>query len=129
VALLLFARNESTRFISPTKTPEYLAAGKPVVSTSIQDVVHPYGERNLVNIADRPEDFVRAIEKVLALGDDEQRQWRSDVEEFLRNISWDDTWSEMSRLIDNVVIPRKAAVMARGQRMVKMQAVGLSGTS
>ena len=44
VALLLFARNEATRFISPTKTPEYLAAGKPVVSTSIRDVVNPYGE-------------------------------------------------------------------------------------
>src|SRR5205814_4717049 len=34
VALMPFARNEATRFISPTKTPEYLAAGKPVVSTS-----------------------------------------------------------------------------------------------
>ena len=43
IALLLFARNESTRFISPTKTPEYLAAGKPVISTSIRDVVRPYG--------------------------------------------------------------------------------------
>ena len=45
VALLPFARNEATRFISPTKTPEYLAAGRPVVSTSIRDVVRPYGER------------------------------------------------------------------------------------
>ena len=52
VALLLFARNEATRFISPTKTPEYLAAGKPVVSTSIRDVVTPYGDRDLVRIAD-----------------------------------------------------------------------------
>ena len=48
IALLLFARNESTRFISPTKTPEYLAAGRPVISTSIRDVVRPYGELNLV---------------------------------------------------------------------------------
>ena len=52
VALLPFARNDATRFISPTKTPEYLAAGKPVVSTSIRDVVRPYGERGLVRIAD-----------------------------------------------------------------------------
>jgi UDP-galactopyranose mutase len=50
--LLLFARNESTRFISPYKTPEYLAAGKPVISTSIRDVVRPYGELKLVEIAD-----------------------------------------------------------------------------
>src|SRR5882757_3923869 len=52
VALLLFARNESTRFISPTKTPEYLAAGKPVVSTPIKDVVTTYGDRGLVYIAE-----------------------------------------------------------------------------
>src|SRR4051794_1186902 len=45
VAMLPFARNEATRFISPTKTPEYLAAGRPVVSTSIRDVVRPYGEQ------------------------------------------------------------------------------------
>ena len=41
-AIMPFARNTSTRFISPTKTPEYLAAGRPVVSTSIRDVVEPY---------------------------------------------------------------------------------------
>ena len=58
VALLPFAINESTRFISPTKTPEYLAAGKPVVSTPIRDVVRPYGMRGLVHIAATADDFV-----------------------------------------------------------------------
>ena len=66
VALLPFARNEATRFISPTKTPEYLAAGRPVVSTSIRDVVRPYGERGLARIADTPEEFVAAIAAALA---------------------------------------------------------------
>ena len=56
-----FALNESTRFISPTKTPEYLAAGLPVVSTRITDVVRPYGEMGLVHIADTPDEFVKAI--------------------------------------------------------------------
>src|SRR4051794_15740426 len=68
VALLPFARNESTRYISPTKTPEYMAAGKPVVSTSIRDVVRPYGELGLVRIADRVDEFVAAC--TAALGDD-----------------------------------------------------------
>jgi glycosyltransferase involved in cell wall biosynthesis len=54
VALLPFARNEATRFISPTKTLEYLAAGKPVVSTPINDVVRSYGENGLVRIAATP---------------------------------------------------------------------------
>src|SRR6266436_2531443 len=66
VALMPFAKNESTRFISPTKTPEYLAAGKPVVSTSIRDVVRPYGREGLVSIADTPKEFIEAVEKILA---------------------------------------------------------------
>ena len=61
-----FARNAATEFISPTKTPEYLAAGVPVVSTSIHDVVRPYGERALVRIADRADDFEAACEAALA---------------------------------------------------------------
>jgi UDP-galactopyranose mutase len=65
VALLPFARNESTRFISPTKTPEYLAAGKPVVSTSIRDVVNPYGQMDMVYIADTVAQLVTAIEAAL----------------------------------------------------------------
>jgi UDP-galactopyranose mutase len=100
VALLLFARNDATRFISPTKTPEYLAAGKAVVSTSIRDVVSPYGERGLVRIADTVPDFVRACEE--ALGEPaEPRRARADA--FLRDMSWDRTWSKTALLLNNVL--------------------------
>ena len=91
--MLLFARNESTRFISPTKTPEYLAAGKPVVSTSIRDVVRPYGDAGLVHIADTPQDFVAAIEKALLQNND--TEWLAKTDEFLSGISWDTTWQNM----------------------------------
>ena len=97
VALLLFARNEATRFISPTKTPEYLAAGKPVVSTSIRDVVSPYGDRDLVRIADAVPDFVRACEEALREAP-EPRRVRADV--FLRGTSWDRTWAKTAALLD-----------------------------
>jgi len=97
VALMPFARNESTRFISPTKTPEYLAAGKPVVSTSIRDVVRPYGEQNLVHIADTPEDFVRACEEALA---EDRATWLPRVDAHLATMSWDSTWSQMKALLD-----------------------------
>ena len=100
VALMPFALNESTKFISPTKTPEYLAAGKPVVSTPIQDVVRPYGEQNLVEIAATTEEFIRACEKVLQ-ENGEKRTTRAD--EFLSQMSWGKTWSEMSGLIDDIV--------------------------
>ena len=100
VALLLFARNEATRFISPTKTPEYLAAGRPVVSTSIRDVVRPYGEQDMVAIADTPEDFVAACERALT-DKNEARQAR--IETFLAQISWDKTWRQMDDLIAGAV--------------------------
>ena len=106
VALLPFARNEATRFISPTKTPEYLAAGLPVVSTSIADVVHPYGEAGLVHIADDAEDFVRACEAAMA-EDGRERQRRAD--QFLTEMSWDFTWADMSALVTETVRSKAAA--------------------
>ena len=107
IALLLFARNESTRFISPTKTPEYLAAGKPVISTSIRDVVRPYGELKLVEITDTPDEFIHAAEKILARSD--QSEWLSRVDAFLKEISWDKTWGQMSDLITEVIDRKRPA--------------------
>src|ERR1051325_7070755 len=107
VALLFFARNESTRFISPTKTPEYLAAGKPVISTSIRDVVRPYGELNLVEITDTPDEFIRAAEKILASS--AQEEWLTKVDSFLKEISWDKTWAQMSNLITEVIERKRPA--------------------
>jgi UDP-galactopyranose mutase len=107
VALLPFARNEATRFISPTKTPEYLAAGCPVVSTRIADVVRPYGQQGLVRIADEPLAFVAAIEAALA-EDDARRRARADA--FLANMSWERTWSAMDDLVRGVVERRQASL-------------------
>jgi UDP-galactopyranose mutase len=109
VTMMPFAINESTRFISPTKTPEYLAAGKSVVSTPIRDVVRPYGENGLVHIASTPEEFVQGIELALTESG-EDRMAKAD--EFLSTMSWNNTFREMSGLID-------AAIEARGQANAK----------
>jgi hypothetical protein len=90
-----FAHNDATRYISPTKTPEYLAAGLPVVSTSIRDVVTPYGDAGLVTIADSVEDTVQAIEGILAGA----RPALAAVDAFLSVRSWDRTWRTMASLI------------------------------
>jgi UDP-galactopyranose mutase len=113
VALLLFAQNESTRFISPTKTPEYLAAGKPVVSTPIRDVVYPYGEMGLVRIANDAQEFTAAIDDLLK-SEANRKKWLEKVDGFLSTMSWDETWTRMSRLIDEVVANRtRTALLAR----------------
>ena len=110
VAMMPFAHNDSTRFISPTKTPEYLAAGKPVVSTSIRDVVRPYGEKGLVQIGDSVEEFIGGIETALSLNGS-RAGWLMQVDSYLAGLSWDLTWSQMAELMSAKVTasPAKAA--------------------
>jgi UDP-galactopyranose mutase len=112
VALMPFAQNEATRYISPTKTPEYLAAGRPVVATPITDVVHPYGDHGLVRIAATADEFVAACEAALAGGAVRDHGRADDV---LRRLSWDRTWAGMERLIeaaDARAADRRAAARA-----------------
>jgi glycosyltransferase involved in cell wall biosynthesis len=109
VAMMPFALNESTRFISPTKTPEYLAAGRPVVSTPIRDVVRPYGEKGLVHIASDAKGFVSAIEAAMSENANERR---ARAAEFLATMSWDKTQRAMAGLIDEVVAARAVEMAA-----------------
>ena len=96
VAMLPFALNDSTKFISPTKTPEYLAAGLPVVSTPIRDVVRTYGSQDFAQIAANADEFERAIE--LALAQKHLTNW-SAIDQFLSENSWDKTWQDMNKLM------------------------------
>ncbi|MDQ2751927.1 MAG: glycosyltransferase family 1 protein, partial [Bacteroidota bacterium] len=97
IALVPFLLNESTRFISPTKTPEYLAGGKPVISTPIQDVVHPYGAKGLVHIVNNSKEFIQKAVEELAATD--KQKWLAKTDEFLKDNSWDATWQQMNNLI------------------------------
>jgi UDP-galactopyranose mutase len=96
VAMMPFAINAATQFISPTKTPEYLAGGKPVVSTPVHDVVALYGDVHLVRIAASAEDFVLQVDEALAGEGDE---WLAKVDALLARTSWETTWSQMVELM------------------------------
>jgi UDP-galactopyranose mutase len=115
VSFLPFAKNDSTRFISPTKTPEYLCAGKPVVSTSIHDVIDPYGKNGLVHIADSVEDFSAAIRSAITQKDDEN--WKKKTKDFLSTNSWDLTFSKMKTIILNT-IEKKEALNGKAHRIL-----------
>ena len=98
VAMMPFAMNDSTRFISPTKTPEYLAAGKPVVSTPIHDVVQDYGNKGLVYIARTAQAFIIEIQNALDMPD--RVPWLKVVDSALSQNSWDSTVEKMMFIIN-----------------------------
>ena len=112
VAWMPFARNDATRFISPTKTLEYLAAGKPVVSTPIADVVRPYGGRGLVTIAETVEETIDAVEAALAADLDAHVRR---VDELLAETSWDRTWAAMEHEVDEAIAAKRRPLRRRPQ--------------
>ena len=116
VAVMPFAINESTRFISPTKTPEYLAGGRPVVSTPITDVIRHYGDLGAVFIADGTEAFIAACERALALAQS-GGDWLEEVDLKLANLSWDITHARMAGLVHEAI-----AVPSKGPNIVKAAA-------
>lgn len=121
-AMMPFALNDSTKFISPTKTPEFLAAGKPVVSTSIRDVVHPYGHQKLVHIADKAEDFCDAID--LAMEERKAAEWADRVDHYLRDNSWDITFEKMAALEMKVTRPKSGMERAKNFQTATLSASG-----
>ena len=91
-----FAINEATKYISPTKTPEFLAAGLPVVSTAIADVVTPYANLGLVEIASTASETVAAIERMMTMN---RSPWFAKVDGQLARGSWDQVWADMAALM------------------------------
>jgi UDP-galactopyranose mutase len=108
VGLMPFAINEATRFISPTKTPEYLAGGVAVVATPIRDVVRQYGDVEGVFIGDTPAAFIDACEQALKLKRGNSF-WLSALDAVLANASWDRIFARMEGLVADAVMRRRSA--------------------
>ena len=123
VALMPFAMNEATRFISPTKTPEYLAAGLPVVSTPVVDVIRQYGQMTAVGIGGGAEAFLRAAERALALRRG-SANWLAETDAFLAQSSWDDIWRRMDRLMLAHAPP--SPIRASAERVSRVRPAGLA---
>ena len=105
VAMVSFALNESTQYISPTKTPEYLAGGKPVISTAIKDVVNSYGKHDLVHIINNADEFIEVATKELAQTD--KQAWLQKVDRHLANDSWEITVQHMRKLMYEAIAEKQ----------------------
>src|SRR5262245_56259543 len=89
-SMLPYAVNDQTRNGNPGKVGEYLAAGKPVISTPLPDVVRTFGLTSLVQIADGHAAFANAINRVMS--NKNRALWLSNVDAFLQQVSWENTW-------------------------------------
>jgi UDP-galactopyranose mutase len=125
VALMPFAINESTRYISPTKTPEYLAGGRPVVSTPITDVVRHYAAIEGVFIADGADAFIARCEQALALARG-PGAWLAEADARLAHLSWDTTYARMAGLVQEAfALPGNApALVGRAKKPYDYLVVG-----
>ena len=115
VALLPFARNDSTKLISPTKVLEYMAAMKPVVSTRINDIAEPYA--GMVGLADTAAEFVAACERALSETPSETALREQQFKGVLARTSWDATASAMNELIEAARRRRARTAEAREARL------------
>jgi UDP-galactopyranose mutase len=106
VCLLPFARNDATKFISPTKTLEYMAAELPIVSTPITDVAEPYG--NIVYLGGTPEEFIAACEAAMASSPEERASRAAQMRQVLAGTSWEVTVAAMERLLTEAMAGRTA---------------------
>jgi UDP-galactopyranose mutase len=106
VCLLPFARNDATKFISPTKTLEYMAAELPIVSTPITDVAEPYG--HIVYLGGTPEEFISACEAALASSPEERARRAAQMRQVLAGTSWDVTVANMEKLVTAAVAGKTA---------------------
>ena len=97
LTMLPLVHNESTRFLNPRQSGAYLAAGKPVISTAINDVIRLLGRRQLVNIAGTADEFIRIADIELRRRD--RTEWSMEVNDLLQQSTWEKTWQRMDNLI------------------------------
>jgi UDP-galactopyranose mutase len=101
VCLMPFAMNESTRFISPTKSLEYMAAELPIVSTPVKDVVDLHSD--VVDIAADAPRFIAACERALNMSSDEKWKKIRLMRDRLSRTSWNTTAHSMHALLAQVM--------------------------
>ncbi len=115
VCLMPFALNEATRCISPTKTLEYMAGGKPVVSTAVRDVIDLYGDAVL--IGHDTAGFIAACDTILAEAPEAQALRAATGARTVEASSWDRVAAEMARLIDAAILDSDTAPWPRPSRV------------
>jgi glycosyltransferase involved in cell wall biosynthesis len=104
IAMMPFAMNDATKFISPTKTLEYMAGGKSIISTPVYDVVRDYSKQ--IEIVENAEQFTSAINRLIC---QHKASHYLKYQEILDRTSWDNTVNEMYNLMEESVQEKQYA--------------------
>lgn len=107
VCLMPFAINASTRYISPTKVLEYMAAQLPIVSTAIVDVARHYAEE--VAVAENHADFITACEQAMTMSAADRLALTGRMQDKVDATSWDRTAEQIHTLIQQALTQRQPA--------------------
>ena len=127
VCLLPFARNQSTKYISPTKTLEYMAAGKMIVSTPIRDVAEPYGD--IVYLGGTTEEFIQGCEDALSASPEERAERQKKMRAVLANTSWEATARQMDELLGELVQAKQSRTAKNAEAQSIVIGAGPTGLS
>ena len=111
VCLIPYVIGPATRFINPTNALEYMAAGRPVVTTPIHDVVEPYGD--IVFAASGPEGFVAACERAMRSSESDLAPRNYRAQRVLQRISWDRTVEAMDLILSKLLDRRSTAALTQ----------------
>ncbi len=103
VCLIPFVINKLTENIYPLKLHEYLAAGKPVVSTALPEVKQ---FEDVVGIGRTPEEFEYQIIK--ALGSKDQEDLVNAQKGVARKASWTNRARDVLAVLDNALASKKS---------------------
>jgi glycosyltransferase involved in cell wall biosynthesis len=98
VCVIPFVRNRVTQATDPVKLYEYLAAGKPVVTTTLPEIRH-CGAASMVHFADEPEDFARCLDAAL-----EERD--ANLVEARKGFAASNTWTARYEAFDRAIRAR-----------------------
>lgn len=101
IAWMPFALNDATKFISPTKTLEFMAAMKPIISTAIYDVVRDY--KNVVKIIQDPAEVKKAIQYFIKETSEQKALRIKLMKEICKKTSWDVTADSMKNIMQDSI--------------------------
>ncbi len=107
VCLMPFAMNEHTQFINPTKSLEYMATGREIISSAVPDVISNFGA--VVKVAHSHDEFIQLCRQAV------ERPDQKAIERGLKMASensWESIVNKLEQHVRDVLVRNNNEVLA-----------------